>query len=329
MSFKPGELDWLEELDDAGRVPFEDPAALDELRRNAFETIGPAWGAGLLYGVGFAQGLIDGLRVTRGFGSSLLASPGTSTPLGLLFAADGGEPDGRITGVLRDSLEARLHVAGYPPSEGAVCFVSAGYAAGWYSGLLDSFYLARENACMACGDAACRFTVRPARAWLEAGDPWARELVAYVDWEELHRAALLRLEEESGPEDDADGLMGHFDPLSPAVHVWGPVMILPYSGAEDTETAVDAIQTDLGPGSVAVAVIDLTGVQLQGVEATGLVRLLDALEERDIEPLVVGLKGAARAALKSGRQNLSLPLIVDELEAAVALAFQLCHQRQS
>ena len=45
------------------RTAFEDPAALSALRRDAFESVGPRYGIGIVYGLGFAEGMFGGLHV--------------------------------------------------------------------------------------------------------------------------------------------------------------------------------------------------------------------------------------------------------------------------
>ena len=88
-------------------------------------------------------------------------------------------------------------------------------------------------------------------------------------------------------------MMGGFDPMSPAVHVWGSVMILPYSGLEDSQAALEAIQEDLGPGQLQVVVVDLTGAEVDTVEGRGLLQLIDSLTACGLETVVVGMSDAA------------------------------------
>ena len=69
----------------------------DELRRNAFETIGLPWAIGVLYGVGLGQGLRDGLRLTQAFGRVLSAQPELpGAPIPMLFTPEGGRPGTRV-----------------------------------------------------------------------------------------------------------------------------------------------------------------------------------------------------------------------------------------
>lgn len=323
MTQKPDDFEEQADPDErSARAPFDDPAALDELRRNAFETIGLPWAIGVLYGVGMGQGLRDGLRVTTAFGGVLSAHPEVpGAPIPMLFTPQGGRPGTHVAGALRHSLEARLHLSSYPEPADPICFVSSGYSAGWYSALLGEFYLVREIGCLARGAGECRFEARPARDWTGPGGEWARELLPYLDYEQLVESAREQLALDAG---DREGeLLGGFDPLSPAAHVWGPVLILPYSGSEDSLAAVDVIRADVGADQIRVVVIDVTGVRVEAIEAAGLLRLIDALESLEIEAVIAGLHSAARLRRENPHRNLSLPLAAPDLTSAIALAFQL------
>jgi hypothetical protein len=328
MTRKPDELEGVDGLDEpGGRIPFEDPAALDELRRNAFETIGLPWAIGVLYGVGMGQGLRDGLRVTQAFGGVLGAQPEfPGAPIPMLFTPRGGRRDTRLAGSLRNSLEARLHLSSYPAPQDPICFVSAGYSAGWYSALLGEFYLVRETACLARGMQDCCFQARPAREWTGSGGDWARELLPYLDYEQLVQSAResLALEGSAGE----GGMLGSFDPLSPAAHVWGPVLVLPYSGADDSLEAVDVIRSDVGPDQIRAVVIDVTGARIDALEATGLMHMIEALEAQGIESVIAGLRSPDCLRLPDAQRALRVPLVAPDLTAAIALAFQLAEPEE-
>lgn len=304
------------------RGAFENPAELARLRRNAFESVGRPYAGGILYGIGLAQGLLDGLRVARRFGATLGGVPAHAGPgLPLLFQAGQMRVDRGFSGVLPDSIEAALHLREFGAEAEPVCHVSAGYCSGWYSALLGEFQLVRERACVAHGGEACEFEARPAGAWLAARDPWAATLLAYVDFDAMRHAALAKLSESV---DEAEGtMMGAFDPLSPAVHVWGPVMVLPYSGASDSGEAIETILGDIGPGALRVIVLDLTGAHIDELEATGLLRLLELLDAHKLEAILVGLPEAAARRWLSRRALLSLPLRAADITEGISLAFQL------
>jgi hypothetical protein len=302
------------------RGAFEVRAELARLHRNAFESVGPPYAGGILYGIGLTQGLLDGLRIARRFGAGLDGIPRHAGPgLPLLFRAGRLRADRGFSGTLEDSIEASVHLREPDDESGPVCHVSAGYASGWYSALLGEFQLVRELACIARSAAACEFEARPATAWIAAGNPWAAKLLGYLDFEAMRESALKRIADD--PDESEGSMMGAFDPLSPAIHVWGPVMILPYSGAADSLDAVETILADLGPGALRVVVLDLTGARIEALEATGLLRLLEVVEVHKLETILVSLPDPVARRWRSA--SLSLPLRARDITEGISLAFQL------
>ncbi len=304
------------------RGAFEQPAELARLRRNAFDSVGRPYAAGILYGMGLAQGLLDGQRTARRFGAALGAAPSHAGPgIPLLFPVARVRADRGFSGALDPSIEASVHLRDFGPETEPVCHVSAGYCSGWYSALLGEFLLVREVACVAHGAARCEFEARPAEAWRAARDPEAATLLAYLDFDAMREAALRKLANDV---DEAEGsMMGAFDPLSPAVHVWGPVMIMPYSGASDSLEAVQTILADLGPAALRVVVLDLTGARVDALERTGLLRLLEVLEAHKLESILVGLPTVDVRDLLPARAALTLPLRAADISEGISLAFQL------
>jgi len=315
---EPLEADFAPEPADA----FDDPDALDALRANAFESVGTPLAEGILYGLGLAEGLFHALSIERRFGGPLGGEPRHAGPgLGLLFSPRGVTRQRTFGGVLPASIEAVLHRRRYGGSAHPICHVSAGYCAGWYSALLGEFVLVRETACAGAGAAACEFEARPAERWTQAGEPWAAHLLQYLDFEAMRENARKRITLSlDGVEGD---MLGAFDPLSPAVHVWGPVMVLPYSGAGDSIAALDTIASDLGSGVIRVVVLDVTGARVDGPEAMGLVRTLDVLAQRDMESVVVGVSDDVATRWLGGRSGLALPLRAADVGEGIRLAFQL------
>ena len=54
---------------------FDDPDALEQLRANAFESVGEPLAEGILYGIGVAEGLFDALRIASHFAGPLGGTP--------------------------------------------------------------------------------------------------------------------------------------------------------------------------------------------------------------------------------------------------------------
>lgn len=305
------------------RDPFRDPQVLDELRRHTFESIGVQYGLGVLYGIGVTRGLVDGILMNRRLCSGVRTSPQLPGSLiSMVFNVRRGDLDGQFFGTLEGSCEAQFHGRTYGVSNDPICFVTAGYAAGWYSAVLGKTILVRETDCAACGSSTCRFEARPIEDWIEEADPWVEGLLPYLDFDRLQ----ARAQEQVGTlEDELEepNMMGSFDPMSPAVHVWGPVMVLPYSGFQDSDAAVGAVQADLGRMQIQVVVIDATGAAIDALEASGLVQLVNRLEAQRIETILVGLSSTARHLIPAGASPGS-PLQTRDISQGIALAFQVC-----
>jgi hypothetical protein len=281
--------------------------------------------------MGFREGLADGGAVARHFGG---ADPSGAragrAPLALLFRCERGALDARFAGALRGSVEASGHVGSLGRAAAPSCFVSAGYAAGWYSAVLGASVLVRETECAACraeprGD--CRFEARPLEDWQASDAAWLEGVLPFVDFESPEPAADAageKPEEADGDEPaEAEGTMlGSFDPLSPAIHVWGPVIVIPYAGAADGEEALEVISRDLGRGTLRAAVVDVTGARVEGVERMGLVRLLAAIDARGLCAVVAGAPQAVAGSFERDEPN-GGALWAPDVTRAIALAFQL------
>ncbi len=300
--------------------------SLGRLREQAFCSAGLPEAIEILYGVGYTEGRVEAIALMTSFEDAASTAPRLAGPgLQLRFTPDGPEPKPPFGGQLQRSPEAARHLAAFPRSEGPVCFVSAGYAAGWYSEVLRQPVVVREIECCASGAPACRFEALPASQLGQAADPLLSRLVAALDFQELSRCAHRLVE---GSEDYEGSMLGRFDPMSPAAHVWGPVMILPDSGCADSEDALETIQRDVGPEKVRVVLVDMTGARIRALEAVGLARLLDRVEGLGVEPILVGLDRNATGLLPSGR-GLSQPLVARDLAEGIALGFQICLGEQA
>lgn len=315
-------------FDALGRPALEDPEHLAALRDEIYSTHGDNAPA-TLYALGFVEGMTDGLRVARGFAADelypCLAGPG----LPLLFVPEAEKDDMvRITGTLENSLEARIHRAQGLCANEPSCHLSAGYAAGWYGEILRERLIVKEVECMANGGARCRFVAHTLEEWQAACDPWIEQLLSRIDFPSLRAAATSRPAALSG-EFDADepegDMFGGFDPMSPAVHVWGPVMVLPYSGAADGEAAIEMVSADLGTDRIEIVVVDVTGVRIESVEADGLARFLDHLERLRIEAVLVGLSPEAQPLFQDQGCGLAMPMLARDISEGIAFAFQLAH----
>lgn len=295
-----------------------DPRRLGDLHARLALRVGDDEADAALLQGGFLQGLRDALH---GVCAGLAGGPGPAplSPLAGPRIAFDLRPHGPggvdADGVWRDSAEAEGHVAACGRLGRPVCFTTAGYTSGWLSGLLGEDVIAVEVECAACGAEACRFRVGRASAWAHSSSLVGRTVAGALDFEALREAV--------GDCDDQEPEVGsHVDPELPVVHVWGPVMIVPYSGAGASIAALDLIDYDEMARDVSVVVVDLSGAYVDRcVGALGLERLVDAIERRGADVMLAGVSKASEAGVAAlEERHLTLHR---ELPLAIAAAFQI------
>jgi hypothetical protein len=296
---------------------FSDAEAFEQLRRYAVDAAGPREAPALLYRIGFDRGWADGRFVAEAFGAQGVRAPRLAGPvLPLLFVPGEGRMPDDFGGALHDSIEAAIELKWTGGSDATACHLTAGYASGWFTAILREPILVIEEQCEGQGAAHCRFRGRPHEIWTAAGDPRALDLARYLEPVDPNL--------DTEPADEAEGMLGGFDPLSPAVHVWGPVMVLPYAGVGDAGAALEAVQADLGEDMVRVVVVDVTGVRLDAAEICGLLELVARLEGRGLDVLIAGVARGDRT-LGDSSARLQAPLTVRDLSEGIARAFQIAH----
>lgn len=301
-------------------TPRADLSSRSELRmlhEHCFGSLDRSEAASVLFALGYTEGRVDALQVLGGFLGERPPEARFSGPgLSLLMQPDDMAQHAPFQGSLRASVEAELHVESLGSGAQPVCFASAGYASGWYGGLYSQSILIRERNCSAHGAGACDFDARLADPEkLIAVGPGLEELVCLGELN-AHAETLLSNVDCEG------AMLGRFDPLSPAAHIWGPVMILPYSGQADSIDALLSAETDFGAERVRVVVLDLTGAQIDPLEAEGLSRLLDLATGMGIEPVLVGCS-ASQIPGAGANPSLAMPICVPALAQGIALGFQL------
>ena len=304
-----------------------DPRFLGVLHFELVQKLGSEQAACNLLQLGFLRGLRDARTLVR-LGQRcdpLFATAPVAPLLALRLGHRRGE-SGRgpsIQGSWPDQPEVEARLSTLGPAPHPTCWASAGYASGWLSGLHDMDLLALETRCAASGDPACRFVARTPESWRALGDPAAREFLRSLPFEDLRRVVDVDLE-ESAAMFDPDGLGGE----SPAVHVWGPVMILPFSGADESLRAVDLIGNDPEARAVSVVVIDLGGVILdEAFGAVALERTLDAIDSWGAEAILTEVSPLSESVVADlDRRHL---LVRKTLPEAITTAFQVVQTQQN
>lgn len=272
----------------------------------------------LLLQLGFVHGLCDALVVLR-TGFAPLEPPGqgkaTATHLAIRLAAPRGLPE--WSGSWPEALEARALRGSGAPLAAPTCHASAGYTSGWLSGILDADVLALEQSCRGADQAECGFLAREARAWRASGDERAQALLDALPFEALRQLAAQHLPAAAERPDGE-----RYEPGSPVIHVWGPVMVLPFAGSDECLRSLELLGRDPGARAVRVVVVDLSGALIdEGFGAASLELVLDAVEDWGAEPLLTGISPLSeRAVADLEKTHL---VIRKDLREAIAAAFQI------
>ena len=287
---------------------------LGSLHTELGRQLAPAEARAALLQLGFLHGLRDALLLMRAGFAPLepVALGPASTRLAIRLAPPGDEPG--WSGSWPEGLEARAVADG---AAAPCCHVSAGYTSGWLSGLLDSEVLALERECRAGGSASCRFVAREAHTW-DADDHAGLEPLPFAALRELAERALPKAYE---PDEE------RFEPGTPVIHVWGPVMILPFAGTDECLRSLELIGREPGARTVRVVVVDLGGAVIDdGFGAASLEQVLDAVAGWGAEPILTGISPLSEPAVADLEKTHLV--IRKDLPAAIAAAFQIAEAQR-
>jgi anti-anti-sigma regulatory factor len=297
-----------------------DPQLLAALHQELESQLEAAEARAALLQLGFLHGLRDALLLT---GAALNSGPEmlTQGPMAprLAMRMSQMSSDGlHVSGSWPERLET-LHREPSEAPAGASCFLSSGYTSGWLSGLFELDVLALEVGCTASGAPQCDFQARPAVHWRESGDAAAAALLRALPFEALRQVVERHLAERPDPEPSPGD---RFEPGAPVVHVWGPVMVLPFAGPEESLRALELIGQDLGAQEVRVVVVDLSGTVIdEGFGAAALEQVLEAVEGWGAEPVLTGISPfSERVVAELEKSHL---IMRKDLPEVVASAFQL------
>jgi hypothetical protein len=301
-----------------------DARFLGALHRELEEEFGAEEAALTLYQIGFLHGLQDAHRVAGGpdWSSRVEVAEPMAPPLAMrcLSREDSGTPGAlELVGSWPQQAEAEARLSALEPREGASCFVSAGYTSGWLSGTLDADLLALETECAANGADACRFVAREVESWREDGDADAAALLEALPYDAFRELV-------SGSDDAAERDPG-YDAEAGAIHVWGPVMVVPFAGLEEGLRSVRLIGRDPAAREVSVVVVDLTGtVPDEAFGALDLEQLVESIEARGAEAIFAG--GSSLSSLVVDGLERAPLMTHKDLHSAIAAAFQVADARR-
>ncbi len=302
-----------------------DPRLLGMLHRELRERLGIEDTVPVLRQAGFFHGLRDALRLQASVATGLDGQP--VRPVAPLLALDleaiddvasrGSANEFVVRGSLPECLEAEAVLSTLGRCIAPACLLSLGYASGWLSGIWDRDVLAREESCAACGGGCCTFSARTVEAWRALETELSFDADEDFPFGALRNAVREELERERG----ASAQGPHFDRSSAAVHVWGPVMVVPYSG-EDTAETVDIVARESSAGEISVVVVDLEGAVVDdGFAAVALERVVGVIQSSGAEAVIAGASPLSGRVVSSlGRGGL---VIRADLRSAIAAAFQI------
>jgi hypothetical protein len=293
-----------------------DPRFLAALRAELERDMSPEEASITLLQIGFLHGLRDAARVVD---SDLMAP----SPLAVRFRTNPrARPHGAIElhGSWPERSEAAAQLALREDSAPGGCSLSMGYTSGWFSGILDANIVALETTCSAAGDDACCFVAREAEVWREAQHSRGVAVLQALPFAALRKLVAERME----PAVPAASL----DSQEPVIHIWGPVMVVPYSSPDEALMAIDLIGRDPGAAAVSVVVIDLTGAVIdEAFGAATLEQVVENIEKWGAEAIFAGVSPLSEGVVAGLERQ---PLVQHkDLHAAIAAAFQIAEsQRQ-
>ncbi|MGI9590338.1 MAG: V4R domain-containing protein [Myxococcota bacterium] len=300
-----------------------DPAFLGALREELEHEMGADEARVTLLQMGFLHGLRDSLRVAEhgmAAASARYAVP-ASSPLPLRVRPRTGEIGLVMEGCWPECSEASVQLSRGGLAPAPCCALSAGYTSGWLSGILDADLLVLETGCAAQGAETCSFVAREAESWLARNDAAAEEALAALPFAAMRELVVREVAETPAPE------LPGIDPGAAVVHIWGPVMVIPYGGVDEALAAVDLVGRDPGAAEVSVVVVDLTGAIIdEAFGAVALERIVESIESWGGEAILAGASPLSEPVLDGlDRQPL---MVQKDLQEAIAAAFRIAESQR-
>ena len=300
-----------------------DPGFQGALREELQQEMGADEARLTLLQMGFLHGLRDSLAVARrgmAAPSAQAVSPAAS-PLPLRARPRVGEKGLVLEGCWPERSEASVQLSHGGIATGPACALSAGYTSGWLSGILDADLLVIEVTCAARGDETCSFVAREVEAWLDRNDCAADEALAALPYTAMRELVTRSLEEP--PAAAPEG----YDRNSPVVHIWGPVMVIPFGGVDEALAAVDLVGRDPGAAEVSVVVVDLSDAIIdEAFGAVALERIVESIESWGGEAILAAASPLSQPVLE-GLDHQPL-MIQKDLQEAIAAAFRIAESQR-
>jgi hypothetical protein len=299
-----------------------DPRFLGPLHDELWATLGPEEAPVALRQIGLLHGLQDAASAVERLGHA--HADAFALPLVIRVRRPPGPAAGlELVGSWPEAREASARLEFGLGAHGPACHLSAGYTSGWLSGLLDTDLVAVETECAAEGRGPCRFVAREASAWRREVPAlrWAHELPLSV-YRSLVRERARRLRGATLEEP-----AGAIERGSACVHLWGPVMVMPFGGPDEALRALELLARDPGARDVSVLVVDLRDAVIdEAFGALALEQIVGSAAAWGAEVVLADPSPLSRRAIEALEHP---PLLVAKsLEEAVASAFQIARAQR-
>ena len=299
--------------------------------------LGRADAAEVLFQIGLIHGFRDAERSltepSRSASAAGMVGPmHAATPIAMELQPIGGSEQGvSLRGRWPEIFEAEARLARCGRGGSPCCALSAGYTSGWLSGAYEADVLVVERACASAGDTACAFDAREIAAWrgtAEAGVAGRRDAGLFARCREAARGQVAGVDRSDPDAAEARDLgPGRLDGADDAVHIWGPVMVLPFTNIDEALSTVEMLTRDPATNSVRAVVIDLRQAPLDdGFIAAGLERIIETLSGWDAEVILTGVSSIAEAIV--AELETAHLLTRKELPDAIAAAFQIAEAQR-
>lgn len=308
---------------------FVDGRFLASLLVELQDELGPKNASLALFQIGLLHGLRDAARICQDHADDAPPTHGDAvdtTALVMHWTA-GAQTDAKgafsLEGSWPERHEAVARCSRLGAAEDPSCWMSAGYTTGWLSGTLNRSLIAREFQCAARGDEACRFEVHEAGVWQASDQVQMKWLLSEVPFEAFLKAAVAPVIERGvRPPIGAAVGKGQFDRSQPVVHIWGPVMVLPFTTLDEALGTIDMLGRDPGISEIRAVVVDLRELPLdEGFGAAALEQILETIESWNAQSLITGVSPGSEAAIAS--LEASHLVLRKDLTEAIATAFQI------
>lgn len=303
---------------------FVDAPFLAALEVELEEELGPVDSRIALFHIGLVHGARDAARFCALEPDSLGGLPGPeSSPVVMQLGVPRSSASGlSIDGAWPEAFEAQARLARLGNSQAPSCALSAGYTSGWLGGSLDLDLLVIEQTCVAAGHERCTFVAREKEALRAEADGPLSRLLDQLPATPTVMVAALQDNPGSATPDPSISLPRDADPEDPAVHVWGPVMVMPFLGIDPALQTIDLLGRDPSMREVRVVVLDLRGELIDdGFGAAGIERIIGEVQAWGAELILTGVSALCEEVIAELQETHLIER--KDLPEAIAYAFQI------